>query len=71
MSRQNENRKLVPAYHRRGLLIGWRCSACDKQFRVADEEATDEFAPPKVRADFDAHSCVQTILDDFRRKNAS
>ena len=71
MSRQNDQRQLVPAYHQRGLLVGWRCSVCDKVFRVPFEEATDELAPSKVQAEFQLHSCAQTILDEFAARNAS
>lgn len=68
MSRQNEDRKLVPAYHHRGLMVGWRCSVCRHMFRVPLEEATDEFAPSRVQTEFDTHSCAETLLDDFRSR---
>jgi hypothetical protein len=71
MSRQNDDRQLVPAYHNRGLLVGWRCSVCRRAFRVALEEATDEFAPAKVQHEFQQHSCAETLIEDFRAKNAS
>jgi uncharacterized metal-binding protein YceD (DUF177 family) len=73
MSRQNEQRQLLPAYHHRGLLVGWRCSRCHKPFRIPLEQATDEFAPEPVLAEFQKHSCAETIIQEYgdRSKNAS
>jgi hypothetical protein len=69
MTRQNDTRQLVPAYHHRGLLVGWRCSVCGKDFRVSLEDATDEFAPTKIRGEFQNHSCAETLLDQYRERN--
>ena len=71
MTRQKDDRQLVPAYHFRGLLIGWRCSVCGHDFRVPMEEATDQFAPAQVQNAFEEHSCAQTLIEQFRSKNAS
>lgn len=68
MSRQNEDRKLVPAYHYRGLLVGWRCSVCRLMFRVPLEDATDELAPARISSEFENHSCAETLLEDYRSR---
>jgi uncharacterized metal-binding protein YceD (DUF177 family) len=71
MSRQNDDRQLVPAYHHRGLLVGWRCSRCSQDFHLPLEQATDEMAPENIQAQFQEHSCAETLIEHFRSRSAS
>jgi hypothetical protein len=62
-------RQLLPVYHYRGLLLGWRCSTCNKSFRLPIEQATDELAPSAVARDFDEHSCAETLIEEFHHRS--
>lgn len=60
MASEPESRELRVTYTQRGLVVGWRCSACGRAFFVAPEQATDVLTPPSnIANDFDQHACSE------------
>jgi hypothetical protein len=60
MASEPESRELRVTYTQRGLVVGWRCSACGRTFFVHPELATDVLSPPSnIAKEFDEHACSE------------